>query len=268
MKRLLYILPVFLLLISCEEVVNVDLETAAPRLVVEANLDWFRGTDGSQQTVRLTTTTAYYDTEIPTVSGATVFVTNTGGTLFEFVENPGTGNYVCGNFIPAIGETYVLTVVWEGQTFTATETMKGAPEITNVTQDNEGGFMGDEVEVRFFFQDAADEENYYYIKTESSVLAFPELDTFSDEFSNGNEEFGFFSDEDLAPGETVTFRFHAVSRRYHEYISRIMQNSGTGPFGTAASTVRGNIVNTTDETNYALGFFRATQAETLIYTVE
>lgn len=270
MKKLLYIFPILTLftLLSCEEVVNVDLETAPSRLVIDAAINWEKGTDGFIQTIRLTTTTGYYDTVIPTADGASVTVTNSTGTVFEFLEDPGTGNYICQDFVPVIGENYALSVIWNGQEFTAEETLKSVSEIADVVQNNEGGFLGDEIEVRFFFQDPPSEENYYYIITKAPVLAFPELDTFSDEFFNGNQSFGFFSDEDLAPGHNVTFEFYGVSRRYHEYISRIMQNSGTGPFGTAASTVRGNIINQTDESNYALGFFRVSELDVLDYVVQ
>ncbi|NMH27934.1 DUF4249 family protein [Flavobacterium silvaticum] len=271
MNSIKYILASLLCvsLFSCEEVVSVDLETAPPRLVVDAGIDWIKGTDGHHQVVRLTTTTGYYDTTIPVVSGAIVSITNASGTTFEFTEDLGTGNYVCDNFVPELEQTYVLSVVYQNEIFTATETLHSVPDISHVIQDNDGGFLGDEIEVRFFFQDDANVENYYYVRTEAPVLAFPELDTFSDEFFNGNESFGFFSDEDLEAGQTVSFTFHAVSRRYHEYIRRLIENAGGGnPFATTAATVRGNLINTTNASNYALGYFRVSEADTLDYVVE
>ena len=46
--------------ISCEEVVNVDLDTAAPKLVIDASIKWEKGTTGNVQKIKLTTTTDYY----------------------------------------------------------------------------------------------------------------------------------------------------------------------------------------------------------------
>ena len=78
MKNIQYIsvLILSLFLFSCEEVVNVDLDTAAPRLVVDAGINWEQGTDGAIQKIKLTTTTNYYSSNIPIVTGATIFVKN------------------------------------------------------------------------------------------------------------------------------------------------------------------------------------------------
>ena len=72
---------------SCEDVIDVELDTAAPRLVVEASIDWEKGTDGSYQKIKLTTTTDYFGTEIPTVSNAIVSITNlNSGQIFTFLD--------------------------------------------------------------------------------------------------------------------------------------------------------------------------------------
>src|SRR6187402_2546578 len=95
---------------SCEDVVNVDLNTAPPRLVVDASINWQKGTDGAVQKIILSTTTDYYSNVIPKVSGATVSIKNSENTTFVFTEIPNTGEYQCNNFDPIIGETYTLTV--------------------------------------------------------------------------------------------------------------------------------------------------------------
>ncbi|MFY7758329.1 MAG: DUF4249 domain-containing protein, partial [Flavobacterium stagni] len=76
MKKYISLFVLALMFISCEDVVNVDLETAAPKLVIDANILWNKGTVGNEQTIKLSTTTGYYNTETPKVSGATVYITN------------------------------------------------------------------------------------------------------------------------------------------------------------------------------------------------
>ena len=51
MKRYKIIFILFLTLFasSCEEVIDVNLETAAPRLVVYASIQWEKGTLGKEQ---------------------------------------------------------------------------------------------------------------------------------------------------------------------------------------------------------------------------
>lgn len=256
---------------SCEEVVTVDLDTAAPRLVIDASLNWEKGTDGSQQTIRLSTTTGFYSNVIPSVSGATVIVTNSANTVFNFIEEvPNSGQYICNNFVPVINENYVLSVTYAGQTYTASEKMISVPEITTVTQRNDAGFSADEIEVKIFFQDNATEINSYMTKFITPVNAFPEFEVFDDRFTQGNEMFGLYTNEDLKTGDTLEFTLYGISTQYYNYMNILLGITGTNggsPFQTPPATVRGNIVNQTNESNYCLGFFRLCEIDTLTYTV-
>lgn len=254
---------------SCEKVIDVDLDTAAPRLVVDATLEWVKGTDGSEQHIRLTTTTGYFDEQIPTVSDAAVVVTDGNGNTFTFLEET-PGDYVCRNFVPVLNGTYTLNVTTGSDSYTATETLFPAPDIGEVEQDNDGGFLGDEIEVRFFYQDDPAADNYYVARFDSEVIPFPDLYSFSDEFFQGNRTFEFFSDEDLKAGDVVNFRLAGTSRRCQEYITKLVLVAGNsqGPFGTPPATVRGNLVNTTNPSKYALGYFRVSEVDTATYTVQ
>jgi hypothetical protein len=48
----------------------------------------------------------------------------------------------------------------------------------------------------------------------------------------------------------------------------IAGTNGGSPFQTPPATVRGNIVNQTNFNNFALGFFRLSETDTMSYTVE
>ena len=134
MKKLALYIVLFLAIISssCEDVIAVDLNTAPPKLVVTAAINWKKGTSGKQQKVTLTTTTGFYSTEIPRVSQATVTIKNSNNVVFNFVESAVKGEYICNNFIPVLDETYTLTVISKGATYTATETLKPVPPITEI----------------------------------------------------------------------------------------------------------------------------------------
>lgn len=275
MKNIKFIIAIIaaIFFVSCEDVISVDLDTAEPRLVVDASLDWIEGTDGSNQTIKLTTTTGYYEQEIPAASGATVFVTNSSNTVFSFIETPNTGIYTCTNFEPLINEQYELTIIYNGETYTATEKLLAAPQVTSIEQENETGFEGDEIEVRFFFPDNPDIDNFYLIRYNvEDLLAFPDYDTFDDRFFQGNDNFGIFSDEDLQPGDVVTMKLYNISERYYNYMSILLTVSGSdaggGPFQVPPATVRGNLINQTNIDNYALGYFRVTAVTTTQYTVQ
>ena len=46
---------------SCTDVIDVDVPTAPPRLVIEASIDWQKGTSGNFQRVRLSTSTPFFE---------------------------------------------------------------------------------------------------------------------------------------------------------------------------------------------------------------
>ncbi len=270
-----YLLFIFLCagFISCEDVVTVDLDTAAPRLVVDASINWIKGTNGSRQKIVLTTTAPYYSNGVPAVSGATVYIVNGVGTQFNFTEEePGSGEYFCNDFFPELNQTYTLTVVNDGQVYTATESLYPTPDIAYTTQDGEGGFLNEDYEVRFYYQDNPTQDNFYMHRFDSDVMPYPDYDVIDDEFFQGNMMFGIFSDEDLGPGKEIGIQLYGISERYYNYMNKLINiaegGSGGGPFQTPPVTVRGNLVNQTDSNNFALGYFRLGEVARLNYTVE
>lgn len=263
----LLILIITLFAISCEDVINVNLDTASPKLVVNASIQLEKDNIDNKnniQKVKLTTTTGYFDTVIPTVSGANVYITNSNKTIFNFIETPNTGEYICTNFVPVIDEQYVLTIVLNGQTYSATETLKSVSPITNITQNNNGGFTGKEIEIKSFFNDPGNTDNYYMYKFKSNVTAIPSYDIFDDSFTQGNENFGLYINEDLKSGDNLEITLFGISKRYFEYMRKLTAIAGSsngGPFATAPASVRGNIINTTDPKNFAYGYFNASETD-------
>ena len=104
--NLILVLLATFLISSCEDVIQVDLKTETPRLVIEASINWYKNTAGNSQKIKLSTTINYYNPVAPIVSGATVFITNSTNDIFNFIETPETGEYFCNNFVPKINKTY------------------------------------------------------------------------------------------------------------------------------------------------------------------
>lgn len=273
MKNILKYLVVsfWFFLLSCTKVVEVDLETAEPKLVIDASIDWVKGTAGNEQKIKLSTTTGYYSTVFPAVSGADIVITNSANTVFSFIENPGTGEYICSKFQPVIGETYTLKVVLNGEIYTATETCIGVPDIeNNIAQNNTGGFGGDEVEITYYYQDNGNEENYYLHRILSPASAFPDYKTKDDERSQGNLMQEYFSDKELKAGDLINIRLYGISRRYYDYFRKLIAASGAGdgPFQIIPGSVRGNVINQTHFENFAYGYFRLSEVDVKDYRIK
>ncbi len=269
MKKLLVIISV-LVCMSCEQVVNVDLNTAAPRLVIEASINWEKGTTGNLQTIKITTTAGYYDKVIPKVSDATVFVTDSKNNNFNFRPDRSgeIGNYTCDTFIPAIGETYKLTVIHNGETFTAEEKLIATPEIRDVEQRNDLGLNSDEIGIRVNFIDIPNENNFYLFRFKTTVNAFPEYETIDAQFTDGNVTSWLYSNKNLKKGSQMNFTLYGISETYYNYISIVLSSSrGGGAFQPPPIKVKGNIINQSNKDNYALGYFRLSEADSYDYVV-
>lgn len=258
-------------IISCEEVIDVNLETETPRLVIDAAINWEKGTSGSIQTIRLTTTTGYFKSQIPTVSGATISVTNSTNTVFNFVETPNTGNYICTNFTPVLNENYKLTVIYNGQTYIAEEKLIPSPPILDVEQTNDLGINNDEIGIKINFKDFADQRNYYLFRYDSTINPFPEYQIIDDQFTDGKTMSWLYSHKNLVRGKTINFTQYGVSPMYSNYMRLIIgasSGANNGPFQVIPTRVRGNIINQTNPENYVLGYFRLCEVAKSNYTIK
>lgn len=268
---------------SCTDVIDVDVSEAAPRLVIEASINWEKGTAGNEQIIKLSTSTPFFDEQInKEVTGASVMITNDNdGTEFIFTDQ-NNGSYTTTNFIPVLNQSYTLQVVYNNETYIAKETMMSVVDIKDVTQaiEIEGG---DEIiEVNLAFDDPENEENFYFIKFKEQGDLLPELYYTSDEFSNGNQinlDFEDNDDEDdndnedsngFKPGDIVDINLFGVSEGFYNYIRLLTDQaeSDGGPFSTIPAPLRGNCTNASTPDNYAFGYFRLTQVVSTSYTIQ
>ena len=261
----------FCICYSCEDVIDVDLNEATPRLVIEASINWLKDTSGNNQSIKLSLSAPFFDDTIPPANGALIQISDTNSNQFNFIEDGSTGIYINTNFIPIINETYTLTINYNGETFTATEVLKSVSSIDRIEQNNEGGFSGEDIELKAFYTDPANVENYYFFEFISDIAVIPALEVYEDRFTDGNEIFGFYSEEDLESGDEVVIRNYGVSSRFYDFMFILLQQGSDesgGPFETQPATVRGNCINITNSDNFPFGYFRLSEVDEVIYTVE
>ncbi|MTH14025.1 DUF4249 family protein [Flavobacterium sp. LC2016-01] len=273
MKKTALLIVIFIatFFTSCEEVVDVDLDTAPPKLVIEAAINWQKGTTGRQQTIKLTTTTGYFENVIPTVSGAQIFIKNSANEQFNFIEIPKTGRYVCTNFKPVLNAEYTLTVKTNGQTYTAVETFQSVAPITHIEQNNEGGFTGKDIEIKAYYNDPGDADNFYLYKYVYSNKIKSNYYVDDDKFFQGNEFFSLSDDDELKSGDQIEITHLGISKQYYNYMSILVSIAGTnvgGPFQSPPATVKGNIINSTNKENYPLGYFSLSETDLKKYTIK
>ncbi|WP_020605783.1 DUF4249 domain-containing protein [Spirosoma spitsbergense] len=136
MKRpvfLLYILGGFIGLNGCTTVIDAKLDTGPVQLSVDALLTNQPGS----QTIRLTKTAGYFDSNTPpAATSATVTVTDNTGKTYRFIDSTNTGYYVWKptgkDTLGHIGRTYQLTILYGGDTFRSTSKINPVPPIDSL----------------------------------------------------------------------------------------------------------------------------------------
>ncbi|WP_152287936.1 DUF4249 domain-containing protein [Flavicella marina] len=267
--KYIYIFITILLFTSCEDVIDLPLEEGPKRLVIDANINWQKGTSGANQKIRLTETAGFYDLTVPVATGATVTVTSGAGTVFPFTEEGNTGIYSTTTFLPEIEETYTLSVNYNGETFTAEETLKSVSEIVSIEQSIQPIFGTDLIKVEFFFQDPEGEENYYINQFNYPGFLIDTYGARSDEFTDGQLNSVFIQDEDLVPGQKLTLYFYGGSKTYFNYFNLLLdQIEAGGPFATPPAEVKGNGINITNPDKKPLGYFRLSEMVVEEYVIQ
>ena len=256
---------------SCEDVIELNLNTAEPKLVIEASINWVKGTYGNEQTIKLSLTAPYFDNTVLPANGATVVVTDQNDRIYNFIEEGSTGIYKTNNFRPVIDNLYNLNITYNNEVYSGNETLRSVVPVDYVEQNDKGGFTGKDIELKAYYKDPEDEKNFYFFEFRSNTPIPTSLSIYEDRYNNGNQIFGFYSDEDLEVGDQITIRNYGISERFYNYMFILLQQNSDasgGPFETQPASVRGNCTNQTDKENFPLGYFRLSEVSELVYTIQ
>lgn len=269
MKDSLFALLAVWLLISCEDVIDVDLPTSETKLVIDA-LIGFNENDGDPIAVgqvKLTLTAPFFEEDVPPALNATVtIVDEEAGQSFDLTESE-PGVFSTGFPELQFNQDYTLVVNYDGEVYTATQQLNRSPLIDNVVQGD--GFLFDEeeeTEVEVTFTDLPGERNYYLFS-----FGFDNFLVIDDEFFEDSQlTFSYFY-EDVEPGDLLVITLFGIDKDFATYADLALTQSGEdggGPFATPPATVRGNILNTTNPENFPFGYFAISEFDAQLLTVE
>ncbi|MEL6305519.1 MAG: DUF4249 domain-containing protein, partial [Bacteroidota bacterium] len=119
------------LVIACEDVIQVDLPTSEPKLVIDA-LIGYNQNNGEPITVgqiELTLTTPFFEEDNPPAENAIVSITDEEtGEIFQLFENE-PGIFRTGFPDLQFDREYTLEIIYENEIFTATEQLNPSPVI-------------------------------------------------------------------------------------------------------------------------------------------
>ena len=164
-----------------------------------------------------------------------------------------------------------MTIIREGQTYTAVEKMISVAPITKIVQTNRGGFAGNTIEIKAFYNDEAAEDNYFLYRYVYSTQIKSNYSVAEDKFFQGNEFFSISQNNELKAGDKLEISHFGISKLYFNYMNvlvNIAGNTNGSPFQSPPATVRGNIINLTNFDNFALGYFSVSEVDTKNYVVQ
>ncbi|WP_439132218.1 DUF4249 family protein [Polaribacter sp.] len=263
-----YILPIlFVFLFSkCEKVIEVDVPSIEPKLIIDATFQVYFDENpvSAKTTVKLSESADYFAETIPTVTNATVFLTNlSDNSVIDFTDNDADGEYEpINSFIPADGIEYELTVIHNNETYKGKATKVKSTRIIEVNRGDGTLFSGNEVEINVKIQDELGIDNYYYFDFSNNNYSVLE-----DRFFDGQEYEvpNFYSEDDIILPTAVNIRMLGISKDYFTYLQILVDQSGQdggGPFETVPTSLLGNVVNTTNTNNFPLGYFHISETDT------
>ena len=252
---------------GCEDVIDIEVSSSESKLIIDAIFEVYHNhTPVTANTVvKLRESNNYFDDEIPAITNpATVLLkdlTNDIDIIFE--DNNSDGNFLPVNpFIPIENVDYELNIFYNEDLYQSQSQLITTTGFSEVYQGNSTLFTGEEIEVNVSFIDDVNTENNYLFNF-SNDLFLPIQDRF---FNGSTYNFSFFYQEDeVEIPSTVLIKMSGVTKEYLTYFNVLISQSGQqagGPFETIPSSLLGNIVNTTNNKNFPLGYFHISETDT------
>lgn len=169
--------------VACEKVIDIDLNSTDPRLVIEANLSDTLG----ECIVSLTRTLNFDDTvAFPRLTGALVTLRDLSNGTIDTIPELSPGRYAKPSLAGISGRTYELTVNYDGQTYMARGTMPPKVNLDSILVDSSrftgprgpagsDGLRRVNLLVFPIFEEPAGQANQYYFQV-------TQRDTLNDDF--------------------------------------------------------------------------------------
>jgi len=245
--RWLFVIGCLLLIMGCQKVINIDLNSASPAIVIIGNVNDQPG----PYTVTLSQTVNFSDPNtFPAISGAFITISDNAGTTDTLTETT-SGNYHTKKIMGVAGRTYNLTVRANGQTYTSSSTMPQPVPFDTLIVVQQDGFRDTNLYPQAQFQDPAAISNYYrFIETRNDTLQ-TRIFTIDDQYTNGRYiDYTLRSDTGLAVGDSVKVEMQCIDQGTYQYFNTFREASGGQTNVTPANPVS-NI------SNNALGYFSA-----------
>ena len=255
-SKFIYVCLLSFLLISCEELIDIDLNEKEPKVVINAELTDLSNT----QQIRISKTVNFNATTNSTpVNDAQVKVTDSEGKTYVFSSN-NNGVYRSGQFRPKAGLTYYLEAIVDGQIYTATSYMPTYIGVDSIGLSEDIVFDDTLYSVTMKFNDPVGVENFYKYNISVNNKPFEFSRVFSDKFNDGLFVTHQLSDRDnsIVKGDTVNIQRMVIDKNVFKYWNELQS---INPGSAAPANPTSNI------SNGALGYFNVASSKIYGYRI-
>ena len=252
MIKIKYIAFLFLGLLvfsSCEDVIELELDSVESQIVIEATID-----AGNQiASVNISKTNDFYDDTNPEeISGARITLRNESAATYTLSENsPGT--YTAANVLTNPGERFDLIVEVDGIFYEATSQTPAAVSLDSIIQSNfPVGPFSDEGDILLsaVWNDPDSEENFYRIRQYiDGVFQSDNYTIITDVLRGDGEEITASIAQGFNENTMVEVELLSTDEAYYDYFFQLSSLSGEGGGSTTPYNPKGNF------SNDALGYF-------------
>lgn len=237
-------------MLSCEEVIEIDLNESSPQWVIEANID-----DQDKEALVSITQTGSYTRPgaIQPGTGASITVASSDGQFYDLAEYE-SGKYIAADIDLQVLQPYTLTVELEGKTYEAISILQAPVKIDSLSSEfRTGAFgFGEGYYLRLEFQDPPGERNY--LRFEIIVNGVPRSDIalYDDNLTNGNRvSFPLFV-EPFELGDVVEVKAYSLDFDQYRYWTGLSEILGFGNGGGESAAPANPPTNLSND---ALGYF-------------
>lgn len=219
MKNIVVLIIVCTSLFSCQKVIDVDLNEANPKLIIEANYT----AEDSTVRVKITYTSNYFSNEESAkIDDAVVTITNQSGTSQNLMSQ-GDGEYLLENYSPQFGTTYTMTVVKDGITYSADSYL--APTVQQddvIFEYMEEGFFGSDpgyLAILSFLDPESTSDYYMAVVSKNDTVrgTLDQLILQDDLFTNGNYIQRPLFNEFFEIGDSVGIELRTINKKVYDY---------------------------------------------------
>lgn len=267
MKRYIIFFSGFFLCIGCEDVVEIDTPAEPPRLSVDALIRIDESEPITNVVVKVNLTSSFFDdieaADLDEISILNADYEPTDSSDENFIDLTETfpGQYEASKNTSFFTKGALeLSITYGGNRYLARTTYVPTVPIEKLEQGKGELFTGDETEILVALTDDASREDFYLFDFD-----FDEYLVTDDGFYQGQRfEFSYFYDEAVKPGMEININILGIDEPFFNYMNQLIVQAGgdQGPFQTPSATVRGNILNVTensDSESFALGYFAVCQ---------